>query len=390
MLCYSCHSQISNDSQFCPNCGTRFFNIDEKCKICGQPLDNDAVFCSKCGNPVGQNTADDYKQTILINPTEKNCPQLVQAKCSNCAASLSIDPSSYSAICPCCGTTYIISNNSKTRTNNSFKKNTPDFIIVSGELTAYRGSSKDVIIPDSVSTIGKEAFRGLSITSVVIPSSVVHIKDYAFCDCINLQSIAIPNSISKISPYTFKGCISLKNVAIPDSVTSIASFAFDGCTQLSEVIIPDSVMDIHLYAFRGCKNTRIIWPASYASKQLSKLRMVAIMENKEFGIIPRSRVIPSGTMISLLYDGEFISNAYWFCEANYMNKYNVKRNPVTNYNYCVNMDIQKAYSSLASLFDKAGINKDIIQTTEVRVFGKDCGSVKNGKVPALLFQIYTD
>ena len=46
-----------------------------------------------------------------------------------------------------------------------------DFVISNGELTKYKGSCGDVVIPDSVTTIGYEAFYGCSsLTSIVIPA----------------------------------------------------------------------------------------------------------------------------------------------------------------------------------------------------------------------------
>ena len=86
---------------------------------------------------------------------------------------------------------------------------------------------KNTIIPNSVTSIGKYAFRGCGFTSLTIPNSVTSIGDYAFSGC-SLTSITIPNSVTSIGQYAFGGCTSLTSLIIPNSVTSIGYSAFYG------------------------------------------------------------------------------------------------------------------------------------------------------------------
>ena len=114
-------------------------------------------------------------------------------------------------------------------------------------------SLTSVTIPDSVTSIGGSAFSGCSsLTSVTIPNSVTSIEWGAFYECSSLTSVHIPNSVTIIGSYAFYKCLSLTSVAIGNSVTSIGERAFSGCSSLSSVTIPDSVTSIGDRAFRNC------------------------------------------------------------------------------------------------------------------------------------------
>ena len=92
---------------------------------------------------------------------------------------------------------------------------------------------------------------GKEITDLVIPNSVTSIGYYAFSGCSGLTSITIPNSVTSIVSGAFYNCSSLTSVTIPNSVTSIGSSAFYNCTGLTTVTIPNSVTSIGSEAFYG-------------------------------------------------------------------------------------------------------------------------------------------
>ena len=71
---------------------------------------------------------------------------------------------------------------------------------------------KNLIIPNSVTTIARGAFYGCSgLTSVTIPNNVTSIGQSAFSDCSGLTSLKIGNGITKID-YAFQNCTSLSDV----------------------------------------------------------------------------------------------------------------------------------------------------------------------------------
>ncbi len=103
-----------------------------------------------------------------------------------------------------------------------------------------RSSVKTVVIPDSVTSIGRWAFGYCeSLTSVTIPDSVTSIGSCAFYDCTGLTSITIPDSVTSIGNGAFGYCESLTSVTIPDSVTSIGDEAFNNCTRLTSITVKE-------------------------------------------------------------------------------------------------------------------------------------------------------
>ena len=163
------------------------------------------------------------------------------------------------------------------------------------------GAKTSVTIPNSVTSIGNEAFYGCrGLTSVTIPNSVTSIGYSAFSWCSSLTSVTIPNSVTSIRNSAFSACSGLTSinvasgnthyslidgvlynyvqdtliqcpgaktsVTIPNSVTSIRNWAFYGCRGLTSVTIPNSVTSIGERAFYGCRGlTSVTIPNSVTS-----------------------------------------------------------------------------------------------------------------------------
>ena len=94
--------------------------------------------------------------------------------------------------------------------------------------------------------------NGEEVKDLVIPNSVTSIGDYAFYDCSGLTSVTISNSVESIGDRAFYYCSGLTSVTIPNSVTSIGGDAFYGCSGLTSVTIPNSVTSIGEYTFSSC------------------------------------------------------------------------------------------------------------------------------------------
>jgi len=132
-------------------------------------------------------------------------------------------------------------------------------------LVSYPAGKKGAYtVPEGILLIGDSAFDGYygsGLTSVVIPNTVTSIGDLAFYMCKNLTSATIPDSVTSIGRAAF-GYTNLTSVIIPDGVTSIGDGVFTFCESLTSVDIPDSVASIGRGAFSSSGLVSIIIPDS--------------------------------------------------------------------------------------------------------------------------------
>lgn len=133
-----------------------------------------------------------------------------------------------------------------------------DFVIQGSTLTKYRGSDTNVSVPDTVETIGENAFEGnTNIELVVLPNSVKSIEPYAFWGCDSLDTVVLGKGLKAVGDYAFAECKGLEQMTIPPNVGSIGIQAFADCVSLTDISIPSEVTDIHETAFEGCAKLTI-------------------------------------------------------------------------------------------------------------------------------------
>ena len=133
---------------------------------------------------------------------------------------------------------------------------------------AFGNNLTEIVIPQSVTSIGSQAFsRGSGLTSVKVESGNKNYDSRNNCNAIietssnklifGCKNTVIPNSVTSIGNYAFEYCSGLTSVTIPNSVTSIGDYAFRECSGLTSVTIPNSVTSIGNDAFYKCSLTSI-------------------------------------------------------------------------------------------------------------------------------------
>jgi len=74
-----------------------------------------------------------------------------------------------------------------------------------------------------------------------------------------IKQIIFSDSITSIGRYAFKGCNNLSNVSIPNSVTRIGYSAFGGCKKLTTINLPESVTSLEACAFSNSGITHPVY-----------------------------------------------------------------------------------------------------------------------------------
>ena len=120
---------------------------------------------------------------------------------------------------------------------------------------------ENLILPNTLITIGEEMFYQSKLKTVVIPANATTIGNSAFEQCASLISIDIPANVETIGTAVFWGCSSLATVTFENgsqlkTIGGGSSYygAFSYCTALTSIEIPASVETIEAAAFANCSS----------------------------------------------------------------------------------------------------------------------------------------
>lgn len=128
---------------------------------------------------------------------------------------------------------------------------------------AFGGSEiSSIAIPGSVTRIEKNAFIGCDLASIVVDSGNWIYDSRNGCNAIietnsntlylGCKNTVIPNSVTTIGENAFNSCFNLTSIQIPNSVTRIEASAFLLCGKLKAIEIPSSIKRIGDSAFSMC------------------------------------------------------------------------------------------------------------------------------------------
>jgi len=117
-------------------------------------------------------------------------------------------------------------------------------------LKKCEGSADVIEIPKGVTAIYGWAFHGVSAERLIVPEGVTDIEQAFLCS--KIKEIVLPSSLTVIGKSAFGGCELLEKLVIPESVTAIGSGAFGRCLSLTELVIPEGVVSIEERCFESC------------------------------------------------------------------------------------------------------------------------------------------
>lgn len=120
------------------------------------------------------------------------------------------------------------------------------------DYTFAESGLQTLVFPQKIKTIGENAFVSSSLKSVNLPNSVVTIEKLAFSGCRWMKSVTLGNKVKTIGEAAFSICSDLKSITLPASLKEIGPKAFYECSGLESIVIPASVSSIGEGVFSSC------------------------------------------------------------------------------------------------------------------------------------------
>ena len=346
---------------------------------------------------------------------------VIPLECPSCGSELRIDSDESAAICSCCGRPFVVNDAivqnyikivTEAEAGNVNALVYDEFDKEDGVLKRYNGSSSVVIVPDDVKNIGSKAFEDRrEITEIRLPDSVVEIEDNAFSGCDNLKTVYFPDSLKRLGSYAFSECSGLERIELPSSIEEIGPYAFSGCFMLDYVKMPSSVSNVHETAFMGDRDVRFDWPDDWDKKQIGKLKIAAPALGGLISLFDsdgeNGNVSESFLFLGISGIGMSMESIHYnfYAYRDFMRLFSIGANNNDPYllrvsvdnaqqRYDAIADIQRSYSELIGLLDRADISRSIVETINIPHFiwkqGKrlnDYKVVDIGSVPVLQIRL---
>ena len=176
---------------------------------------------------------------------------------------------------------------------------------------SYCTSLTSVTIGNSVKSISEGAFEECrSLTSVHISNleswstidfesadaNPLYYAHHLFLNGVEIKDLVIPNTVGSIGKRAFFNCIGLTSITIPNSVFSIGESAFEGCASLTSVSIGNNVTSIGRDVLAKCKElAAIVWNPEVAfNENVSNPNLLLYVKDKKY----------AGNVTNVIVNGE--------------------------------------------------------------------------------------
>lgn len=151
---------------------------------------------------------------------------------------------------------------------------------VAGDYMFYFCNLETIKFPNSITTLGEAVCCHMGVAagnenpesdhigtfkSIIVPSGVTYIDNYAFAWNQNLASIELPNSLKEMGYHIFHRCDAITTLNIPNSVEKDHGGTFMWCSGLQFVHMSENpkYTTIDGWSFLGCKSlTTLTIPAN--------------------------------------------------------------------------------------------------------------------------------
>ncbi len=224
------------------------------------------------------------------------------------------------------------------------------------EIVSYDGIDSIAAVPEEidgipVKVIGTSVFLEWrywqQVKEVIVPDSVVEIKDNAFLKC-SAEKIVLPENLKKMGVGVFMDCKNLKTVELPDCLTEIPEYSFH-YSGIEKIVIPRNVRILGSEAFAMCGELKeVVFEAESNLKEIGtacfwdcgKLKKISIpgkvkkIKNLAFDNCKKLRQILFFGAVPKFGGGAFCNidkKAVFKVPAKYKSKYAKKLNKQTGY-----------------------------------------------------------
>ena len=143
------------------------------------------------------------------------------------------------------------------------------------------GISRGVLVNKTTDENGLVHLNPVKVKKVVIPSTVLEIREDAFGLMTQIETVELNEGLLKICKFAFEGMQNLKELNLPSTLKTIESSAFFGCSSIKTLVIPESVTEIGAGAFLGCKSLETITIPERFKESIDLI----------FGVLPSNVVI---------------------------------------------------------------------------------------------------
>ena len=203
-----------------------------------------------------------------------------------------------------------------------------DCVIINGILYKYNGTSSELHIPSSVTSIASGAFDGNTKIKVLhIPTSLTTIRERAFANMISLNAVYLPSSGAQLTYMmegAFENCYNLSSFdfTYASMLSEISTKAFYNCAALEELTIPSGLIVLGDSAFMNTgirrvefsKDSRLIEIGDNVFNGCRSLYSVKFIGTSQLNLIGKSafrdcialrEFINPTAIISTISDGSF-------------------------------------------------------------------------------------
>ncbi|MBR5096466.1 MAG: leucine-rich repeat domain-containing protein, partial [Treponema sp.] len=153
----------------------------------------------------------------------------------------------------------------------------------------------ELAVPQGVEKIDRRALADAPVNSLVLPDSVTEIGYEAFAGCDALQFVHLPKELKSVEPGIFLGCLSLEKVEMSDTIKAFSESMFECCASLKDIPFRNGILELPRNVFSEC--------VSLKSATIPK--SVAVIRSGAFGYCDNLEtvVLPAG--LKLIEDDAF-------------------------------------------------------------------------------------